>query len=200
MSAMTELEQDPKLAAAQGEIQSLEAQIQRYEAQIAVLTDDAAEKRKEAQEAFRAKHAKSFSDINVNNALTGAATVHTFPIGKAKYSIRPPSGEVSRQVQNFMLSPIIKRKVDGKEVEDDIGPLSPVEVFALKWLVSVSLEVEGQPAQVRKLEDLAIPKRLELLRSLNEIALNHIADRAHNLESYLNVCLELELGNFSPTR
>ncbi len=197
---MTDAAQDPKLLAAQGEIQSLEAQLARYEAQIAVLTDDAAEKRKEAQAAFRDKHAKSFSDINVSNALTGAQTSHVFPIGKAKYTLRPPSGEVARQVQNFVVNPITKTKVDGKDSEEDLGPLNQFEALALKWLSAVSLEVEGQTAQVRKLDDLDLPKRLKLIRSLNELVIAAIADRARNLEAYLNVCLELDLGNFSPTR
>jgi len=175
------------------EAASLEAQLERYTQQIAVLNDAVSQKRREAQEAYRKRYADTYKDVDVPKALTGAATRHTFAIGLATYAVVPPSGEAARNVLSFVNEPTARvRQADGTYVATDLGPVSLAEVYVLKWLVELGMTGSGQ---ARKMDGMPIPDRLRHIRQMPEQTINHIAERCKTLETYLNVCLELDLGN-----
>ena len=181
-----------QLAQANAEVEAAQAQLAKYEAQISALSQESADKRRKAQEAFRTKYAEMFKDVNVAAALSGAPAKHQFTIGYATYTVTPPTGELGRLVHSFTMSPLAKDK-DGKE--EDVGPVTPAEMYLLKWLSSAALNKDGQTAN-RQFDNVSVAQKIKLARSLNETVMQHIAERCKNLETYLNVCLELDLGNF----
>jgi hypothetical protein len=189
MSTDTAKALEAEIAGLTQEEAALTAQITKHEAQVAALTATMQDKRRAAQEAYRDANAKTFDDVDVTLALTGATVRHAVTIGKAAYIIAPPKGEFSRAVNAFVLDPV-DTSTDKKV---DLGPVIPEEAVLLKWLVEVELDQGGQKHK-RSLLTLPLPVRLRLIRDSLELVMNKVAMRCISFESFLNVCLELDLG------
>lgn len=177
------------------EIAALEKQIEGMGLRVAALSDTAEEKRTEAREAFRSKHAKRFADVDVSRALAGFPAQHRFVIAGVTYILRVPNGEHLRQAMAFVQDPVVK----AGDKTSDIGPVALSEQRALTWLVGIAATAPGAPEKVRDLAAEATAARLVILRALPAITVEALARECENLETYLSVSLELELGNFSPT-
>lgn len=175
------------------EAKKLEQELKTFEVKVAALTEEVAQKRTEAQEKFRDKYAPRFKDIDTSLALIGMPQVHKVSIGGAVYGIRPPSGEVVRQVDAFLLDPTVQavRQADGSvSAAENLGPMSRDEDVLLKWLVSV--QGPGQPE--RQIASNPIPQRLKLIRGLPALLLRSIAGECDTLDTYLGIVLELEIN------
>lgn len=192
---MDDVVQDTKVLEAQAKAQdleraALEKQIEQMELKITALSDTATRKRQEAQNAFRAKHAKRFTDVDPGKALSGLQVVHTVTIFDVAYALRVPNGEHQRAAQMFAMDPMVKE--NDKTI--DVGPVTKDERTLICWLTSVSMK-----GQAKDLAAATPAVRLKLLRTLPPVLLSQLAAECELLETFLSVVLELELGNFSPT-
>jgi hypothetical protein len=185
----------------QAEVQSLtqdanllETQIKQLEMKVMALTTEADEKRKAAQAAFREKHAKIFVDINPAMALSGHDAQHAINLFSISYIIRPPKGEDTRNVSLFVMDP------NDKANNIDYGPVTQDEATLLRWLSKIIATSDKGNKQEKDLASIEIPKRLKFIRGLAEPIPSKLAARCLDLEIYLGVVMELELGNSSPTR
>jgi len=177
------------------EIAALEKQIEAMGLRIAALSDTAEEKRTEARVAYRSKHAKRFADVDVSRALAGFPTQHRLTMANVTYILRVPNGEHLRQVQSFVQDPIVK----AGDKTTDLSPIAPSEQRVLAWLTGIAAVAPGAPEQVRDLATGPVAARLTILRALPAVTVEALARECENLEAFLSISLELELGNFSPT-
>jgi hypothetical protein len=165
------------------------------EAKLEALTEAAHEKRKEMRVAFREAHAKRFGDINPKHALIGAKCEHKIGIADvAAFFVRPPVGAVTHAVDTFIATPTYPDPADATK-SLNMGPVSEAERMHLCWLIGVHLLAD--PNQKRQeIDGLPVWKRLQVIRSLPDDLTRRLAEEAALLQSYLNVTLEIELGNF----
>jgi hypothetical protein len=172
------------------EIANLEKTIQAMTLRVAALSDTAEQKRTEARQAFKDKFTKRFAGFDVSRALAGFPTGHKTVMGGVSYRLVVPNGESQRLVNNFVQDPTTK--VADKVV--DFAPVSLPEQRVLAWLAGLTMASNG----VEKDRDLSkepITTRLSLLRNLPAITIEKLAGECDNLETFLSVSLELELGN-----
>ena len=172
----------------------LVAQIAGLTAKVEALSDDAAAKRRELRAAFRQAHEYRFNDLDAKRALIGAKTEHAITIaGTVSFFIRPPAMSTVHAVDAFIATPVLTDTDPTKAV--NMGPISEVERTLLGWVTGVQLLAD--PNSIRQdLQALSIGNRLKALRSLPEALLTRVADEASLLQNWLNVVLEIELGNF----
>jgi hypothetical protein len=173
------------------ESSALEQQIQQLELKVAALSDTAAEKRREAQQAFRAKNAKRFTDVDPAKALAGLPAAHVVTMAGVGYHLKVPNGEQLRKVNAFSMDPVLKEGQGRDTKTTDMGPIAPVERILLVWLSGIS--IPNQP--IRTLADQSEAARLKFLRTLPAAVVGALASECETLDTYLTVVLELELGN-----
>ncbi len=174
------------------EIAKLEQTIAQMDIRIAALSETAEQKRTQAREAFRDKHKGRFADIDVAKALSGMPVTHKMTLAGLTYSLRIPNGDHQREIQLFVQDPVVKTEGD-KTL--DVGPISPSERQVLPWISGVATGAD----KARDLAGQPIAARLKLLRTLPALTVDALARECENLETYLSVTMELELGNSSPT-
>lgn len=189
---------DPNEKVLEAQIKSLEAEvsgtqqsIEGLELKLAALSEAAAEKRREVQTAYRGKHAKRFADIDPAKALSGMPSIHTVKVFDVSYALRVPNGDRQRNALMFCNDPTTKGKDD---VVIDHGPVAAHERILLAWLDSFTMK-----DQKRDLAAVQPAMRLEIIRKMPPVLAGQLAGECDMLETYLNVVLELELGNSSPT-
>jgi hypothetical protein len=173
------------------ESSALEQQIQQLELKVAALSDTAAEKRREAQQAFRARNAKRFTDIDPAKALAGLPATHAVTIAGVSYHLKVPNGEALRKVNAFAMDPVLKEGSGRDTKTTDMGPVAPAERILLVWLSGISMT--GQP--MRPVGDQPEAARLKFLRTLPFAVAAALATECETLDTYLTVVLELEMGN-----
>lgn len=161
------------------EEETLVKQIDERKKRIAALSKEAETLRNDAAEAFRTKYAERFADLDVLKALAGQPTNHVLKVFGGHYYLAPPARRITHQVEKFCLN------------AGDAGPVQPEEALLLAWLTAVG----GEGLQPKPLYLMPVNERLELIRSLPENLLTKFADECQYIQSYLNVCLEKELGN-----
>ena len=178
--------------ALQKESTALEQQIEGLEQKVAALSETAAEKRREAQNAFRAKNAKRFVDVDAAKALAGLPAVHVVNVMGVGYHLKVPNGEQIRKVNAFAMDPI-HREGSGRDAKStDLGPVSPGERILLAYLSGVS--VPNQP--VKDIGNLPEAARLKTIRVLASAVAAMLAAECETLDTYLTVVLELEMSTF----
>lgn len=163
-------------------VTDLEAQIDLINQRIAALEPARDLAQQNMRDAYKAKHAPKYQDLDVVKALAGAAVDHAFTAkGVATFYLRPPSkAHVASLLSLSSANPPIL--------------IDTTEQLLLTWVVGVHLL--AQPGTTRvDLASLPAEKRLSMLRNLPELILNRVADEADALNTYLKVVLESELGN-----
>jgi hypothetical protein len=174
---------------------ALEQQIEQLELKIATLSDTAAEKRREAQQAFRAKNAKRFVGVDPAKALAGLPAVHVVSAFGISYHLKVPNGEQTRKTTAFCLDPVLKTGSGRDTKTVDMGPVAPPERVLMAWMHGVS--VPGQA--MRDISSLSEADRLKTIRTLPSAISAMLSSECDTLDTYLTVVLELEMGNSSPT-
>ena len=158
---------------------------------IAALSIDGDAKRKEARGVFRAGKAKQFGAFAWAKSLAGAPVTHSLTIPQViKVTLRPPTGEIEAQFRAW------HKQLTAKE--DTRLPLMQTEIVLLQWISSVQslwITADGSEQAVQDVTSMPYGNRLNNLRKLSPQILVRIANEALDLESWLAVVLEDELGN-----
>jgi hypothetical protein len=187
--------QDPEVQAGQAALAEATAKLAALDAQIEALSDAARDKRGTLRTAFREAHSRRFADVDYKRALVGAKSEHAVTIpGVVSLFIRPPTAGVTHAVDKFISEPTVPDAVDATKAIN-MGPVSEAERMLLAWLVGVHLLADAG-AKRQEVEGLAPGRRLQMLRGLPEDLIRRVAEEAGLLQSWLNVTLEIELGNF----
>lgn len=171
---------------------NLKENIEKYRVRLLALSDEEAERRKAMQKAFRAKHEKTFADVNFKHALIGGKVRHAITIANAaKYFVSLPTGETEHEVAKFVGNPVVKTK-DNSEV--NVGPVTNTEQALLSCLVAVQL-INDKNVPEQLLSGLPLSHRLTLIRQLPIATASRLADECMTMQALMNVVLELDLGN-----
>ena len=165
------------------------------EAKIEALGEKAQEKRQELREAFRDTHTKRFGDIDPKRALIGAKTEHVMELKDVvAFYLKPPTAATTHAIDKFIGEPVVTDAADATK-SINMGPVSEVERVLMAWLTGVHLKAD-QNAKRQDIDTLPPGRRLQMLRGLPEDLIRRVAEEADLLRSWLNVTLEIELGNF----
>lgn len=183
-------------------VQDLNAQTAEQVALLATLTakiealgEQAQEKRRELRETFRTAHVKRFADIDPKRALIGAKTEHELSIKDVvSFYLRPPTAATTHAVDKFISEPMVADPSDATK-SINLGPVGEAERMLMAWLVGVHLRADTN-AKRQEVDGLPPGRRLQMLRGLPEDLIRRVAEEAGLLQSWLNVVLEIELGNF----
>jgi hypothetical protein len=169
----------------------LKQRIERSRLNIIALTDEEAEVKKKMQDAFKAKHLKSFADVNFRHALVGFQVKHAVKFGDfATYYLSPPNGLVENEVIRFINAPVIP------ETKQDIGPVMAREETLLKYLFSAQVSLDpSKPQPERVVNNLPPHVRLDCIRRLPITTVDKLADECVAMEVLMNITLGQELGN-----
>lgn len=173
----------------------LTAKLTHLDTQIEALSDAAKEKRRSLREAYRASHEKRFADVDYKRALVGAKAEHAITVkGVVAFFIRAPNAATTHAVDKFISEPVITDDVDRTKAIN-MGPVSEAERMLLAWVVGVHLLADAS-AKRQEIEALAPALRLRMVRGLPEDLIRRVAEECSLMQSWLNVVLEIELGNF----
>lgn len=185
----------PDVQKRNADVAELVAQLAVLDAKIEELGDKAKEKRQVMRHEFRAAHEARFSDIDYKRALVGAKCEHAVTVKDVvTFFIRSPSAATVYAVDKFIGEPVLPDEAD-RTKGVNMGPVSEAERIMLAWLVGVHLMADPT-AKRQDMEALPPAHRLRAIRGLPENLLRRVADECMLLQSYLNVVLEIELGNF----
>jgi len=178
--------------AADKKVADLKALLEKKEAQVTALSAEVEEAQKKVRKAYREANEKRFSDFNFKHALVGATIRHTISVaGVAKYVITVPNGAAFHSVDQFIMKPVNKEGID-------MSPISETERVLLAYLVALHYtydEKKPQPEQDLTRPEFTLAMRLGLIRQLPASTAARLADECMNLQAYLNVVLEEEMGN-----
>lgn len=164
-------------------------------AKVEALGEQAQEKRRELRETFREAHVKRFGDIDPKRALIGAKTEHELAIKDVvSFYLRPPTAATTHAVDKFIGEPNVADPADSTK-SLSLGPVGEAERMLMAWLVGVHLRADVT-AKRQEVDGLSPGRRLQMLRGLPEDLIRRVAEEAGLLQSWLNVVLEIELGNF----
>lgn len=164
-------------------------------AKIEALGEQAQEKRRELRETFRESHVRRFADIDPKRALIGAKTEHELAIKEVvSFYLRPPTAATTHAVDKFISEPNVQDPADSTKTVH-MGPIGEAERMLMAWLVGVHLKADVN-AKRQEVDGLPPGRRLQMLRGLPEDLIRRVAEEAGLLQSWLNVVLEIELGNF----
>lgn len=151
----------------------------KLELRVSALSAEVDALRKDMQLAFRKKYEPRFSDINYKHALIGGRVKHTIKISDiAEYYVTLPSGKTWSEVAAF-------RKT--------AADLTEAEYTLLAFLVGATMTAANAPTQ--DFSTYPLDKKLEVIRSMSTLMVQVVADECASLQAWLNVVLELELGN-----
>ncbi len=186
---------DPNVQAATAAVAEATAKLASLEAQIDALGNAARDKRKELRMAFREAHTQRFADVDYKRALVGAKSEHAITLpGVVSLFVRPPTAGTTHGVDKFISEPVVVDTTDATK-SLNLGPVTDAERMLMAWLVGVHLLADPS-AKRQDVDGLPPGKRLQMLRGLPEDLLRRVAEEAALLQSWLNVVLEIELGNF----
>lgn len=171
----------------QSDASDLQATVERLKAQILALSDEQDKLLNERRKGFKEKFDSRFKGVDVKAALIGATARWPLTFVGATYFFELPKGSVASDVDAFMRSPSSTEK----DVVTDWGRIEPEESILLKMLTGV--QHPGQ--QETSFKGRPVYQRLRVLREMPQALIRALADRAATFESYLNCCLELELGS-----
>jgi hypothetical protein len=174
------------------DVAKVTAQLAATEQQLQALSDKAVAARKDLRNKWREANAKRFEDLDYKAALIGQPTEHTVVIGGAtKFFLRPPTGAILHEVDKFITDPTVPLPGDPTK-SASLGPVVEVERILMTWLVAS--QMAGGPRQ--EILRLPPPHRLQAVRCLSEALAVRLAEECGVLRDWLNVVLEIELGNF----
>ena len=161
-------------------------ELARLEEQTAKMSDEVTAKRKAMRQRYSEMHAERFKDLDYKLALIGAKVDHVVSCkGLADFYIRPPSGTTTHAVDAFIAS------------AGDLGPITVAERQLLCWLTALQItHASAGTAPKQDLSNLAPKDKVTKLRALPEDLLHRLADECLELQRWLNVVLEIDLGNF----
>lgn len=169
---------DPELASKLVQVTSAKERLSALEMRIAALSEDNAEAMTKGRLAFREKHAPTFADVDVKKVLVGFPVQHRVTIKDVfAVNIQPPTAKQMRAVEALDLALAVR----------------PHEAALLAWATEIdTTAMGGQKVNIGSLE---LTKKLEYLRTLPDMVLARLAEVCVDLNTYLNVCLEIDLGN-----
>lgn len=158
---------------------------------VAALGIEATTKRKDYRKAYRDEREKRFANFAWSKALAGAPVEHAFVMPLVlKATMRPPTGEAEAAYRTW----------HQKQLSDESSllPVTNHEAVLLTWLTTfqmLSPGPDGQPQPSVNLTSIAFSDRLRSLRKLPAQVTVRIANEALELEAWLSVVMEDELGN-----
>lgn len=171
------------------------ADVERLNQQILALSDEYDTRLKQRRELYKKKFDERFKDVNVKAALVGASARYAQLFSGASYFFEMPTGDWNAQISAFLNNPRSTEKVkDGdieREINTDWAPIQPEEVVLMKMLTGF----QAPGAQETAFKGKTPYQRLRAIRGWPIALIGALADRAATFESYLNCCLELDLGN-----
>lgn len=171
----------------------LTAKCASLDLQIEALQDTAKEKRRDLREAFRTSHEKRFADVDYKRALVGAKTEHAVTVKDVvSFFVRPPTAATIHTIDKFVAAPM---DVTDPKNPTDVGPISEAEHMVLAWVIGVHLLADPS-AKRQEIEPLGCSQRLRMARGLPADLIRRVAEECNLMQSWLNVVLEIELGNF----
>ncbi|MFA6132492.1 MAG: hypothetical protein WC869_00595 [Phycisphaerae bacterium] len=186
---------DPNLAERNAALAELTAKLAHLDAQIEALGEAAQDKRRKLREEYRAAHEKRFSDVDYKRALVGAKNEHAVTVkGVVSFFIRAPNAATTHAVDKFIAEPVLQDETD-KTKGTPMGPVTEAERMLMAWVVAVHLLADPS-AKRQDIEQLSPGHRLRMVRGLPESLIQRVAEECSLLQSWLNVVLEIELGNF----
>ncbi len=169
------------------DLQTEEARLQKLieerTKRVMALTEDAESVRKDVAASYRKKFETRFKDLDIIQALAGFPAAHTVTVFGVGYVLTPPSQGTVHAAEKFAANPVFE--------QNNFGPLRAEELTLMGWLTAV----RADSGQETKLTDKAYHERLTGIRRLPEVLLSRLAEECVNIQTYLNVCLEAELGN-----
>jgi len=173
----------------------LTAKLAHLDTQIEALGEAAREKRKELRQTFREAHAARFADVDYKRALVGAKSEHAVTVkGVVSFFIRAPNAATTHAVDKFISEPLLVDEAD-RTKSVNMGPVGESERMLLGWVTAVHLLADPN-AKRQEVEGLNVSHRLRMIRGLPEDLIRRVAEECGLLQSWLNVVLEIELGNF----
>jgi hypothetical protein len=187
--------QDPSVQERDNALAELTAKLANLDAQIEALGEAAQEKRKTLREKYREAHASRFADIDYKRALVGAKCEHAVTVkGVVAFFIRAPNAATTHAVDKFISEPLLPDPSD-RTKSVSMGPVGEAERMLMGWVIAVHL-LADPAAKRQEVEALSEAHRLKMIRGLPEDLIRRVAEEASLLQSWLNVVLEIELGNF----
>jgi hypothetical protein len=188
MSTEQSMLQDTNQAIAEKSLTLAEAmkELARLEEQTAKMSDEVTLKRKAMRQRYSEMHAERFKDMDYKLALIGAKVDHVVSFkGVADFYIRPPSGAISHAVDAFI------------GTAGELGPITNAERILLCWLTGLQItHTSAGNTPKQELSGLAPKDKVAKLRALPEDLLHRLANECVELQQWLNVVLEIDLGNF----
>lgn len=186
---------DPSVQERDTALAELTAKCLNLDAQIEALQETAQAKRQELRERFRAAHDKRFADVDYKRALVGAKTEHAVTVKTVvSFFVRAPNAATTHAVDKFISEPVAPDDTD-RTKGTNMGPISEAERMLLGWVIGVHLLADPN-AKRQEIEALAPYQRLRMVRGLPEDLIRRVAEECQLMQSWLNVVLEIELGNF----
>lgn len=186
---------DPNIADRNAQNADLVAKLTALDSQIEALGEKAQEKRRELRTAFREANNARFADVDYRRALIGAKTEHSIAIKEVvAFFVRPPSSAVTHAVDKFISEPTVPDAADVTKAIN-LGPVSEAERALLGWMTAVHL-LADPTGKRQEVDQLPPGRRLQMLRGLPEDLIRRVAEEAALMRDWLNVVLEIELGNF----
>ncbi len=153
------------------------------DSQYAALSLENKERVTRNRMSFRDKHQDAYSTFDWKSALLGApGHEYAFKLMATTFYLRPPAAKVTRAAQAMASS----------EAGTARQPITAEEYRLLGWLSAV--QRDGSPRT--DFGSHGKPEaQLDALRQLPDVLLTRVAFEAENLETWLNVQLELDGGN-----
>ncbi len=173
----------------------LTARLAHLDVQIEELGDKAKEKRRALRETFRKANEPRFADVDFKRALVGAKAEHAITIkGVVSFFVRAPNAATTHAVDRFISEPVIVDDAD-RTKSINVGPIAEAERTLMAWVVGVHLLADAS-AKRQDIEALSPAQRLRMVRGLPEDLIRRVAEECSMMRDWLNVTLEIELGNF----
>lgn len=166
--------------------------IDELDRRIVALTAEGDGKRKEARAVYRrAREEKQFKDFPWARALAGSPVDHAMQLPSVvRVTMRPPTGERLAEFHTWHS----KMMTDASK----LLPLSGEEMTVLTWVNTIQQlapQANGEMPPVVELKFHDYIVRLGNFRKLPVQLVRRIAVEANELESWLGVVMEDELGN-----
>lgn len=150
--------------------------------QLTALTFESRERMTRNRVAFRDLHNAKFDAFDWRAALVGApGQEYQYRVLSMSFFLRPPIASVTRAVQAMTASDPAK----------DLQPITTAEFRLLCWIARLQ---QGDKTPTALSAQGAPLEQLKALRTLPDIVLEKVASEVENLETWLNVQLELDGG------
>lgn len=187
ISEFTATQKEDEVRQLEKRISAATSQLERLNNQILDLSDEIDKTAYKRRTMFREKHKPKFEKLDTRAALLGGAVRWPVKLYDVLYFLEIPKGGISSEVMKFTQHPVV---TEGDDVRD-FAPIMPYEDILLRMLTGV----QAPGAHERTLSGRPIVDRLRFIRELPEVLLNSLANQGLILQNYLDICLELDLGN-----